>query len=141
VDASVGPLPQTRNVLNTALTAGLKKIVEINKIDRQDARPKQVLNEIYDLLIDLDTLDEQFDFPTSAGKGTSPSGSSITKHADIKLFTAPVRSLYQKVDLPSKISLTAILDVLYLLVLLRNRQKASRVISKSEEELLKSKKR
>jgi DNA-binding MurR/RpiR family transcriptional regulator len=67
--------------------------------------------------------------------------SSITRHADIALFTAPVRSLYQKVDLPSKISLTAILDVLYLLVLLRSREKSARIISKSEEELLKSRKR
>ena len=63
VDASEGPLPQTRYVLNKALKAGLKIIVVINKIDRQDARPKQVLDEVYDLLIDLDALEEQLDFP------------------------------------------------------------------------------
>ncbi len=63
VDASEGPLPQTRFVLNKALAAGLKIIVVINKIDRQDARPAEVLDEIYDLLIDLDANDEQLEFP------------------------------------------------------------------------------
>ncbi|MBN1627900.1 MAG: translational GTPase TypA [Deltaproteobacteria bacterium] len=63
VDASEGPLPQTRFVLKKALEGGLKIIVVINKIDRQDARPNEVLNEIYDLLIDLDATDEQLEFP------------------------------------------------------------------------------
>ena len=63
VDASEGPLPQTRFVLNKALEAGLKIIVVINKIDRQDARPKEVLDEIYDLLIDLNATDDQLEFP------------------------------------------------------------------------------
>jgi GTP-binding protein len=63
VDASEGPLPQTRFVLKKTLEAGLKTIVVINKIDRKDARPKEVLNEIYDLFIDLDATDEQLDFP------------------------------------------------------------------------------
>jgi GTP-binding protein len=63
VDASEGPLPQTRFVLKKALDAGLKIIVVINKIDRQDARPEKVLDEIYDLLIDLDANDEQLEFP------------------------------------------------------------------------------
>ncbi len=63
VDASEGPLPQTRFVLSKALSAGLKIIVVINKIDRQDARPYEVLDEIYDLLIDLDATDEQLEFP------------------------------------------------------------------------------
>ena len=63
VDASEGPLPQTRFVLKKALDAGLKIIVVINKIDRQDARPEEVLDEIYDLLIDLDAADDQLDFP------------------------------------------------------------------------------
>ncbi|MDH3827259.1 MAG: GTP-binding protein, partial [Desulfobacterales bacterium] len=63
VDASEGPLPQTRFVLKKALEAGLKIIVVINKIDRQDARPEPVLDEIYDLLIDLDASDEQLEFP------------------------------------------------------------------------------
>jgi GTP-binding protein len=63
VDASEGPLPQTRFVLQKALAAGLRLIVVINKIDRQDARPDAVLDEIYDLLIDLDATDEQLEFP------------------------------------------------------------------------------
>ncbi|HEX4133022.1 MAG TPA: translational GTPase TypA [Bryobacteraceae bacterium] len=63
VDASEGPLPQTRYVLMKALEANLKPIVVINKIDRPDARAPEVLNEIYDLFIDLDAAEEQLDFP------------------------------------------------------------------------------
>lgn len=62
VDASEGPLPQTRFVLQKALQINLKVIVVINKIDRKDARPQEVLNEIYDLFIDLDANDEQIEF-------------------------------------------------------------------------------
>src|SRR3989339_1633589 len=63
VDASEGPLPQTRFVLIKALAAGLKVIVVINKIDRKDARSDEVLDEIYDLMIDLDATGEQLEFP------------------------------------------------------------------------------
>ena len=63
VDASEGPLPQTRFVLKKALEAGLKIIVVINKIDRRDARPDEVLDEIYDLMIDLDATEDQLEFP------------------------------------------------------------------------------
>ena len=63
VDAAEGPLPQTRFVLQKALQLGLPAIVVINKIDRQDARPREVLNEIYDLFIDLDANEEQIEFP------------------------------------------------------------------------------
>jgi GTP-binding protein len=63
VDASEGPLPQTRFVLSKALEAKLTPIVVINKIDRSDARPEEVLNEIYDLFIDLDATEAQLDFP------------------------------------------------------------------------------
>jgi len=63
VDASEGPLPQTRFVLKKALESGLKIMVVINKIDRKDARPEEVLDEIYDLLIDMDATDEQLEFP------------------------------------------------------------------------------
>ena len=63
VDASEGPLPQTRFVLKKALEADLKITVVINKIDRRDARPEEVLDEVYDLLIDLDATDEQLEFP------------------------------------------------------------------------------
>ena len=63
VDASEGPLPQTRFVLRKALEQRLPSIVIVNKIDRSDARPQEVLNEIYDLFIDLDAGEEQIDFP------------------------------------------------------------------------------
>ena len=63
VDASEGPLPQTRYVLSKALEQKLPVVVVINKIDRQDARPEEVVNEVYDLFIDLDANDEQIDFP------------------------------------------------------------------------------
>jgi len=63
VDASEGPLPQTRFVLKKALELKLPPIVVINKIDRPDARIKEVLNEVYDLFIDLDATEEQIDFP------------------------------------------------------------------------------
>jgi len=63
VDASEGPLPQTRYVLRKALEAKLPPIVVINKIDRSDARPQEVLNEIYDLFIELDATEEQLEFP------------------------------------------------------------------------------
>ena len=63
VDASEGPLPQTRFVLGKALEHGLPAIVVINKIDRKDARPAEVLDEVYDLFIDLEATEEQIDFP------------------------------------------------------------------------------
>ncbi len=63
VDASEGPLPQTRYVLSKALEAKLPPILVINKIDRPDARPQEVLNEVYDLFIDLDAAEDQLDFP------------------------------------------------------------------------------
>ena len=63
VDASEGPLPQTRFVLKKTLERGLKVIVVINKIDRKDSRPGMVLDEIYDLFIDLNATDEQLEFP------------------------------------------------------------------------------
>src|SRR6201981_3581154 len=74
VDASEGPLPQTRYVLGKALEAKLPPIVVINKIDRTDARPQEVLNEIYDLFIDLDAKEDQLEFPvlyTNAKTGTA----------------------------------------------------------------------
>ena len=74
VDASEGPLPQTRFVLRKALERRLTPIVVINKIDRPDARIQEVVNEVFDLFIDLDATEEQLDFPilyTSARAGTS----------------------------------------------------------------------
>ncbi|HEX6200571.1 MAG TPA: translational GTPase TypA [Thermoanaerobaculia bacterium] len=84
VDAAEGPLPQTRFVLRKALEAGLPPILVINKIDRADARPAEVLDEVYDLFIDLDASEEQLGFPvlyTNARKGTSvpePGGEETT---------------------------------------------------------------
>ncbi len=77
VDASEGPLPQTRYVLSKALAGGLPPILIINKIDRADARPQAVLNEVYDLFIDLDAKEEQLNFPvlyTDAKAGTASPG-------------------------------------------------------------------
>jgi len=74
VDASEGPLPQTRYVLQKALASKLPPVVVLNKIDRADARPAEVLNEIYDLFIDLDATEDQLDFPvvyTNAREGAA----------------------------------------------------------------------
>jgi GTP-binding protein len=96
VDASEGPLPQTRFVLRKALERRLTPIVVINKIDRPDARSQEVLNEVYDLFIDLDATEEQIDFPvlyTSARAGTS-SLSATEAGADLRpLFDAVVESV------------------------------------------------
>src|SRR6202795_2254501 len=77
VDASEGPLPQTRYVLMKALAARLPPLVVINKIDRPDARIPEVLNEIYDLFIDLDAAEDQLNFPviyTNARLGIAKRG-------------------------------------------------------------------
>jgi GTP-binding protein len=93
VDASEGPLPQTRFVLRKALERRLTPIVVINKIDRPDARIQEVVNEVFDLFIDLDATEEQLDFPilyTSARAGTS-STSVETPGTDLRpLFEAVV---------------------------------------------------
>ena len=67
VDAAEGPLPQTKFVVSKALKVGLKPIVVINKVDRPDARPVQVVNEVFDLFAALDATDEQLDFPILYG--------------------------------------------------------------------------
>ena len=67
VDAAEGPLPQTKFVVSKALKMGLKPIVVINKVDRQDARPVEVVNEVFDLFAALDATDEQLDFPILYG--------------------------------------------------------------------------
>ena len=69
VDASEGPLPQTKFVLSKALKRGLRPIVAINKIDRPDQRFQDVLNEVFDLIANLDATDEQLDFPILYGSG------------------------------------------------------------------------
>ena len=96
VDASEGPLPQTRFVLRKALELGLPPIVVINKIDRKDARVKEVLNEIYDLFIDLDADVHQLEFPvlyTIAREGVcrlTPDGEDLPLKP---LFEEIVRSI------------------------------------------------
>ena len=67
VDAAEGPLPQTKFVVSKALKMGLKPIVVINKVDRSDARPVEVINEVFDLFAALDATDEQLDFPILYG--------------------------------------------------------------------------
>jgi GTP-binding protein len=93
VDASEGPLPQTRFVLRKALERRLPSIVVVNKIDRPDARPAEVLNEVYDLFIDLDATEEQIEFPvlyTNAREGLA-STSAGTLGEDLRpLFDAIV---------------------------------------------------
>lgn len=71
VDASEGPMPQTRFVLKKALQQGLKSIVVVNKIDRPEARPHEVIDEVLDLYISLDATDEQMEFPIIYASGKS----------------------------------------------------------------------
>ena len=96
VDASEGPLPQTRYVLMKALEAKLPPVVVINKIDRPDARIQEVLNEVYDLFIDLDATEDQLDFPviyTNAKAGIAkldPDGPGETLEV---LFEAIIKNI------------------------------------------------
>lgn len=96
VDASEGPLPQTRYVLSKALEAKLPPILVINKIDRPDARPQEVLNEVYDLFIDLDAGEDQLDFPvlyTNAKLGTSSTDAKVPGTDLQPLFEAIVSTI------------------------------------------------
>src|SRR5215468_6734356 len=96
VDASEGPLPQTRFVLKKALELSLPPIVVINKIDRKDARPQQVLNEIYDLFIDLDAHEDQLEFPvlyTNARAGLCRLRADGEDHRMVPLFEQIVRTI------------------------------------------------
>src|SRR5213596_4345132 len=93
VDASEGPLPQTRYVLGKALEANLPPILVINKIDRADARPREVVNEVYDLFIDLDATEDQIDFPvlyTNAKTGTASTSPAATSEDLQPLFESIV---------------------------------------------------
>ena len=96
VDASEGPLPQTRYVLSKALEAKLPPILVINKIDRPDARAQEVLNEVYDLFIDLDAEEEQLDFPvlyTNAKLGTATTDPAVPGSDLEPLFKAIVDTI------------------------------------------------
>jgi GTP-binding protein len=91
VDASEGPLPQTRYVLSKALEGGLPPVLVINKIDRPDARVQEVLNEIYDLFIDLDAKEDQLGFPvlyTNAKAGTASASADVAGSDLQPLFDA-----------------------------------------------------
>jgi GTP-binding protein len=96
VDASEGPLPQTRYVLSKALEAKLPPVLVINKIDRPDARPQEVLNEVYDLFIDLDATEDQLEFPVlyTNGKLGLASTDAATPGTDLQpLFEAIVKTI------------------------------------------------
>jgi GTP-binding protein len=96
VDASEGPLPQTRYVLQKALAAKLPPIIVLNKIDRVDARPAEVLDEIYDLFIDLDATEDQLDFPvvyTNARDGIAHRKPDDGSKDLLPLFETIVRSI------------------------------------------------
>jgi len=93
VDASEGPLPQTRFVLRKALERGLPPIVVLNKIDRPDARPQEVLNEVFDLFIDLDANEDQIEFPvlyTNARDGVASAEAGVRGEDLRPLFDAIV---------------------------------------------------
>ncbi len=96
VDASEGPLPQTRYVLQKALAAKLPPVVVLNKIDRADARPREVLNEIYDLFIDLDATEDQLDFPviyTNAREGVAHRAPGDSSRDLLPLFETIVEKI------------------------------------------------
>jgi GTP-binding protein len=96
VDASEGPLPQTRYVLQKALAAKLPPVIVLNKIDRADARPKEVLDEIYDLFIDLDATEDQLDFPvvyTNARDGVAHRKPGDGSQDLLPLFETIVKSI------------------------------------------------
>ncbi len=96
VDAAEGPLPQTRFVLRKAFECGLKPIVVVNKIDRPDARPVEVLNQVFDLFVELDADDETLDFTTiyaSGREGVATTDLAI-KPVDIRpLFDAMLKKV------------------------------------------------
>src|SRR3954453_14488552 len=86
VDAFEGPMPQTKFVLRKAFARGLRPIVVINKIDRPDARPDEVLNEVFDTFVELGANDQQLDFPYifASGKGGFASDGSHATSGDIR---------------------------------------------------------
>src|SRR5713226_2927276 len=92
VDAAEGPLPQTRFVLRKAFEAKLRPIVVINKIDRPDARPTEVLNAVFDLFAELDADDATLDFPTIYAAGRQ--GIATT---DLSIPATDIRPLYEAI--------------------------------------------
>ena len=102
VDAADGPMPQTRYVLSKALERHLPAVVVINKVDRPDARPKEVADEVYELFFDLDAKDHHIDFPivstvartgrAVAGIGVPAEGSDLSALLDAIVDTIPAPS-------------------------------------------------
>lgn len=114
VDAAEGPLPQTKFVLKKSLELGLKPIVVINKIDRKDARPNEVLNEVFDLFVSLGATDEQLDFPfvyTIAKLGIAKINLEDESNNLIPLFEVIIKTVPQpanKLDEPFRMLISAI---------------------------------
>jgi len=114
VDAAEGPLPQTKFVLRKSLSLGYKPIVVINKIDRKDARPDAVLNEIFDLFVMLDANDDQLDFPVlyavakegTAAENLDTPGTDLKPLMDkiVEYVPAPV----QQTDVPFKMLVSSV---------------------------------
>src|SRR3984957_832454 len=105
VDSAQGPLPQTKFVLSKALAIGLKPMVIVNKIDRSDARPTEVHNEIFDLFAALDATDDQLDFPTLYASGRA--GWAVTDLADERKDLKPLFDLILTHVRPPEADLTA----------------------------------
>ncbi|MFZ1461582.1 MAG: translational GTPase TypA [Ignavibacteria bacterium] len=101
VDASEGPLPQTRFVLKKALEANLKIIVVVNKIDRKDARAQEVLNEVYDLFIDLDATEEQIEFPVLYAVGRDGSAQKTLEEERGKNLGVLFETIVEEIPPPS----------------------------------------
>ena len=105
VDAAEGPMPQTKFVVGKALRQGLRPIVVINKIDRSDARPDEVHNEIFDLFAALDATDEQLDFPTLYASGRA--GWAVTDLKEDRKDLVPLFDLILKHVYPPEADLGA----------------------------------
>lgn len=115
VDASEGPMPQTRFVLSKALEIGLKPILLINKIDKKDARPKEVIDEVFELFCNLNATDEQLDFPVLYGiakKGIVKKELEDDSHSIEPLFETILQrnEVYdvQKNDLPLQMQVSTL---------------------------------
>ncbi|HVZ94856.1 MAG TPA: translational GTPase TypA [Phycisphaerales bacterium] len=92
VDAAEGPMPQTRFVLSKAIEAGLRPVVVINKCDRPDGRPQEVINEVFDLLVELGAEEDALDFPIVYAAGRDGWASR-----DIKVKTENLRDLFETI--------------------------------------------
>jgi GTP-binding protein len=105
VDAAEGPLPQTKFVVSKALAIGLKPMVVINKVDRPDARPHQVHDEVFDLFAALDATEEQLDFPTLFASGRQ--GWAVEKMGNEPKDLEPLFELIKRHVQPPKVDATA----------------------------------